>query len=250
MQKNTLTGVKRSVKRIVEWRRGGLWRFWSDQDLLDEAAPRTVDVPSGSDEYNAVVAAFQQPTPGPAFTKPVTKVERVVNAPLLARYVSKAAGIASECPVAAAALRGPAGGGGGGAPAPSAIEAWLIHGTSDSAPTPVALSTVGIDYRYSRADWTQLWFGRAAYFAELTQYSHANYRHNPTSGEGQLILACVCKGVVDQRGGYTDDTKKLMRPNVGCHCVRGVVDSSTMTHAVMVYGDDQSYPAYIVTYRK
>jgi hypothetical protein len=121
-----------------------------------------------------------------------------------------------------------------------ANEAWMLHGSRATPPSKIYDGVFGFDFRYAEAGM----YGRGAYFAELAEYSHG-YRHSPSGQQGQMFVARVVRGRIEERGSASD--KNIRHPAQGYHSVRGLV---TATHnAVITYELHQAYPAYLITYR-
>jgi hypothetical protein len=120
----------------------------------------------------------------------------------------------------------------------------------------------GLDFRLAKRKGM---FGKAVYFAERTAYSDAKYAHRVDDsditdeagiqqpnldGLAQLFLARVAVGRCDRYNEATEATQGLTRPQGTCHSVRGPVTPDRHNWAIMTYEDNQSYPAYLITYRQ
>lgn len=125
-------------------------------------------------------------------------------------------------------------------------ELLLKHGTRTTNPSSIWNSgdhtnTYGFDPRYCDKGL----FGRGAYFAEDTSYSH-NYAYSvPNSNHKQMFLASVLVGSCDQK---PEINKEIRHPTPPHDSVRGPITSSNQ--GIIIYELHRSYPTYLVTYQK
>eukprot|EP00037_Helgoeca_nana_P011704 m.105218 g.105218 ORF g.105218 m.105218 type:complete len:2194 (-) comp20999_c0_seq1:200-6781(-) len=197
---------------------------WEDQDQDTQ----TFDVDTASSEFIDVVDKFRV---GP-FPATVVNVQRIQHKALWKKYVYTRTQIAEA---------------NGGS---SNERCDLKHGTGQTPPETIIDSDMGIDQRYCDAGM----YGKGAYFAELTAYSHdGGYRHRMPDGKFQIFVCRVLAGKVWERNAYGDGTTKHIRhPEKGANSVHGPVahgapDGGTYK-AFIVYEKHQCYPEYLVTY--
>lgn len=127
-------------------------------------------------------------------------------------------------------------------------ELLLKHGTRQTDPTSIwssgpCTSTYGVDFRFCEDGF----YGRGAYFAEDTSYSH-NYAHRLASGHFQMFLCQVAAGKVEQKHNID---RNIRMPSPGFHSVRGPIrklPNGALQHGIVVYENNQSFPTYLVTY--
>ena len=181
-------------------------------------------VAPSSAEYKTIQSIFLSD----GFSATILKMERVQNQRLWECYFDKRRRVQLE---------------NGG----DANERYMKHGTRNLAPETIfgGQDCFGFDMRYSADGF----YGRAAYFAERTVYSHG-YRYDVPGqpNVAQMFIALVACGRVDDRtarGVAIDRTIK--HPPPGHHCIRAMV--ATNDPAVMVYELYQAYPAYLITYQ-
>ena len=96
-------------------------------------------------------------------------------------------------------------------------ELWLLHGTRSTVPKVIWQDDTGFDFRFCEKGM----FGRAAYFAEKTEYSDS-YRHTQSCspGEAQMFLARVAAGNIEEKSPGSH-----IRPSAGYHSIRGCVSA-------------------------
>ena len=163
----------------------------------------------------------------------------------------------------------------------------FFHGTRVTDPRSVCLSSVGLDPRCSG---DQRYYGNGVYFAANASYVDANYAHHLPGGIRQMFLAHVLCGKVYDYGlildkelrrppcitGTTklyDSVKVCMNDGMmmmlelaqvstsicthrnclffflhSCHIPQGGPHQGSPIH--VVYSIAQSYPTYILTYKK
>ncbi len=161
------------------------------------------ELKQGSSEYNSALGKLDA-----WFQKAVVHIHRVENPWLWQRYVTCRRRIAAEVMqlrdtgqgLKAALVHDALPGTGGEKDASAALhdgvdsahELWLLHGSSNTAPSTICRGT-GIDCRYSQPGF----FGRAAYFTSDVRYIIENRMHHcADSHHGQVILAQVSAGFI------------------------------------------------------
>jgi hypothetical protein len=133
----------------------------------------------------------------------------------------------------------------------SACELLLKHGTRTTEPHriwdsgPSRTNSYGFDFRYSS---NQNFFGQGAYFTDDGAYTHKYAYKGLGDGVSQVFLAYVAAGSMEQK--QTSDIRKgnLCHPGKDYQSIRGPIEGATQ--GVIVYELNQSYPAFLVTYRK
>eukprot|EP00697_Spironema_sp_BW2_P005086 gnl/Spiro4/16863_TR9077_c0_g2_i1.p1 gnl/Spiro4/16863_TR9077_c0_g2~~gnl/Spiro4/16863_TR9077_c0_g2_i1.p1 ORF type:complete len:230 (+),score=31.67 gnl/Spiro4/16863_TR9077_c0_g2_i1:50-691(+) len=211
-----------SIRRRINKHRESLYGHeyppeWDHSQDVDSGGC-LVTVAAGA-EYDMVAARFGQD----GFTSTITRIERVQNCNQWEEYVKRRN-----------TVRGLNGG--------DANEALMIHGTSKTDPREIYANPLrGFSSNYSR---DSCMYGRGVYFAYATSYSDNSYAHVLPSGERQLFVAKVTRGLVEQRS-QSDTSIKV--PAGNHNSVEGPVGS---TRAIILYDVNQAYPAYLVTYRK
>jgi hypothetical protein len=120
----------------------------------------------------------------------------------------------------------------------------MKHGTSVTDPKIVAGDGAGIDFRHSNAGL----FGRGAYVAEDSQYSHDGYTYkDKDTGNCQMLLVRCAAGNIKDFGKCSSETKKLIKPPAGYDSVQGIVRDHY--RALIFYDKTALYPAYLITYK-
>jgi O-acetyl-ADP-ribose deacetylase (regulator of RNase III) len=133
----------------------------------------------------------------------------------------------------------------------SACELLLKHGTRTTEPHriwdsgPSRTNSYGFDFRYSS---NQNFFGQGAYFTDDGAYTRKYAYKGLGDGVSQVFLAYVAAGSMEQK--QTSDIRKgnLCHPGKDYQSIRGPIEGATQ--GVIVYELNQSYPAFLVTYRK
>ena len=128
-------------------------------------------------------------------------------------------------------------------------EKFLFHGTRHTDPQTIIQSVRGIDFRYSRCDYQQLW-GKGAYFAVNASYSDDYSYYDQKLRVKQLLLVKVLTGNSCSYGVKNDPnlTKPppLSRGNPSLYdTVNGFTNGSCV---YVVYDHDRAYPAYLISY--
>lgn len=130
-------------------------------------------------------------------------------------------------------------------------EKLLFHGTANTDPQTVIQSVRGIDFRYSRCDYQQLW-GKGSYFAVNASYCDSNnfYYVDQKLQVKQLLLVKVLTGYSCAYGTNCDPSLTKPPPlSVGNHSLYDTVNGFTKNSCVyVVYDHDRSYPAYLISY--
>jgi len=198
--------------------------------LCDDSAipdPALVELERSSWEFITVSTIFGSNDFD--FSADIVRIERVQNVELYKHYDSKRKDIARR---------------NGG----NANEILLKHGTSVTSPEmvwnsgPPRNNRYGFDFRYSS---DHNYYGRGSYFTSDTSYAHRySYKCPNTDNERQIFLALVAQGRVEQKSAVDSSIRV---PKEGCQSVRGPVLESIQ--GLVVYEHNQSYPAYLVTYR-
>jgi O-acetyl-ADP-ribose deacetylase (regulator of RNase III) len=193
-----------------------------------EGAPVLVELNPTDAEYVTAAGAFLTD-----FTAAIVRIERVENPALFKYFFLKLREIADR---------------NGG----DANVQLLKHGTRATDPEQVwssgtTTNTYGFDHRFSYMSGYGQMYGKGNYFAEDTAYSHG-YRYKLPGGEGQMFLASVAMGRVEQKAApYCAEYSKIMNPGAGFQSVRGIINGSQ--YGIITYELHQTYPAYLITYR-
>ena len=135
-----------------------------------------------------------------------------------------------------------------------ANEMLLKHGTRSTEPGriwdsgPTRTNSYGFDFRYSSE---HNFFGQGAYFTDDGNYTHKYaYRGSVpgASGISQVFLAYVAAGAMEQK--YHKDIRNgnLCHPGKDFQSIKGPIEGAT--EGIIVYELNQSYPAFLVTYKK
>ena len=128
-------------------------------------------------------------------------------------------------------------------------EKLLFHGTRDTDPQRVIESVRGIDFRYSKCDYKQLW-GKGAYFAMKASYSDYYCYVDQRLPVKQLLLVKVLTGNSYSCG--TENDPSLTKPpplSKGSPLLYDTVNGFTNGSCVyVVYDHDRAYPAYLIGY--
>ena len=162
------------------------------------------------------------------FKADIVRIERVQNVELYRLYDTKRKEVARK---------------NGG----NANEILLKHGTRTTSPETVwnsgsRTNTYGFDFRWSSGN---NYYGRGSYFTDDTGYANRYSYQCGNSDERQIFLAYVAQGCIEQKD--TKD-KSIKTPSAGYQSVRGPIDGSIQ--GLVVYELHQSYPAYLVTYKR
>jgi len=116
-------------------------------------------------------------------------------------------------------------------------EKKLFHGTDYQAADSICKD--GFDWRRCGKNGTV--YGKGTYFALNSKYSASGYSTPNSSGECKMFLASVLLG------NYAQGSPKLSVPPTGFH---SLVDSVSSPTIFVVFERKQSYPEYLITYRK
>ncbi|CAE8646105.1 unnamed protein product [Polarella glacialis] len=234
-----------AIARSNEAEQGGV-KYPGDASLSqsewfkwDTVSPEEANMPGArfeivepdSLEYRQVVHNMREETglgkKGSTFTKQIILVERVVNPVLWMKYWSRCNTIKLI-----------------GRNQGSANEMWVKHGTAARDPKVICDSEVGLSRNYSREYGN--YFGQAVYTAENAWYVDRGYSFNCPDGKRQMLLCRVSAGTACDMEQNSESEKTKVAPN-GYDSVRGEVNPGCF--AIMVYQDEQVYPAYLVTYQ-
>ena len=130
-------------------------------------------------------------------------------------------------------------------------EKLLFHGTGDTDPQTIIQSVRGIDFRYSRSDYQQLW-GKGSYFAVNAGYCDSNnyYYVDQKLQVKQLLLVKVLTGYSCGYGASCDPNLTKPPPlSIGNPLLYDTVNGLTKNTCVyVVYDHDRAYPAYLISY--
>jgi hypothetical protein len=226
--------VSRVVREVLHFEREKLAKHltvplptsWGYDDLDDSSPPTLEALDEGCDEYETAAACFLEK----GFQAEIISIERVQNPPLYRLYHQKRKEIASR---------------NGG----DANEMLLKHGTRRTDPKIVwesgpRTNTYGFDFRYSSDN---NFYGRGSYFTDDASYSDG-YAYVHPDGYKQLFLAYVAAGSAEQKQASDQRSGRIMNPSPGFQSIRGPILGSLQ--GIVVYELNQSYPAYLVSYRK
>jgi hypothetical protein len=197
-------------------------------DDNDSSDPVLVELDNDKAEYDMAVQCMHEK----GFSADIIRVERVQNPELYRWYHKKRKEIADK-------NEG------------DENEALLKHGTSKTSPSVIWNSgshtnTYGFDFRYSSDN---NFYGRGSYFTDDAAYTH-NYAYCLPDGdksERQVFLAFVTQGKSEQKEETDRRSGHIMNPSAGYQSIRGPISGSLQ--GIVVYEFNQSYPAYLVTYR-
>ena len=134
-----------------------------------------------------------------------------------------------------------------------ANEMLLKHGTRTTEPKriwdsgPTRTNSYGFDFRYSS---DKNFFGSGAYFTDDGAYAHKYaYRGNVpgASGISQMFLAYVAAGAFEQKQQKDIRQGNLCHPGKDFQSIKGPIEG--VTEGIVVYELNQSYPAFLITYK-
>ena len=187
--------------------------------------PRLHTLASGDAEYSTVKQRFVRSMGGSR--KTIVKIEKLVNAGLLAAYNTY-----RDC-IVAPGNKG------------DANEKWMFHGTD--AATVKKLST-GSNQCFDRSFTTTHAFGKGVYFARDAAYSASpSYSKLGPGGQQQMFCARVVVGV--PTAGRSSMTSPPERDGPSCTRYDSTVDNVANPSIVVVYNDAAAYPEFIITFR-
>ena len=198
---------------------------YDDSDEADTPPPNLQMLDQGSDEYIQAANCFLEK----GFSAQIVSIQRVQNAPLYRLYHQKKNEIAKRN-------------------GDDANEVLLKHGTRGHDPEGVwgsgpHTNTYGFDLRHS-SDGN--YYGRGAYFTDDASYTNS-YAFTHQNGDKQVFLAYVARGKVEQKQTWDNVTRLIKHPSPGYQSICGPITGSH--HGLIVYELNQSYPAYLVSYR-
>jgi hypothetical protein len=218
---------------IDAWDKVTLPESWISTLTQGLGGPVLVPLDVSDREYAAAAECFSQQDSATLadFPANIVSIHRVQNPILYRGYVKNKRVIASLC---------------NGDP----NELVLKHGTKNTDPMSIWASAFGIHENIKGIDprfcGDSCFYGRGAYFAEDTAYSHG-YAHCLPNGHRQMFLAYVSTGNVDFR---TQQDRSIIAPRPQHHSVSGPISVTpgVFYRGYVVYEYFQSYPAYLVTY--
>jgi len=189
-----------------------------------EVDPCLVVLDSNSEEFKTSAVKFST-----GYESKIIRIERVQNCELYREYCKVRKTVARRNEVSGGANE----------------MLFLKHGTRQTLPSTIwnsghKTNSYGFDFKYSKDGF----FGRGAYFAEDTAYSHLYRFHIPGDKKHcQMFLAHVIAGKIEQK---REKDSSIVIPTPPYNSVRGPLNA---THqGIIVYELNQSYPAYLVTY--
>ena len=124
-------------------------------------------------------------------------------------------------------------------------EKLVFHGTSGNDPNDIVRGTRGLDV--IRSEWGA--YGKGVYLAKDATVSHG-YRHVDAQGYCQMLVVQAALGDISYRRSNTASPPTKPQEEGGLavsyDSIQGQLGSGTI---YVVHNNDQTYPAYIVTYR-
>ena len=118
-------------------------------------------------------------------------------------------------------------------------ERFLFHGTSSTSINSIAHN--GFDVGFARHGV----YGCGSYFAKNASYSH-DYTREDCQGNRHMYLSRVLVGI--PTGGTSSTTVPPFRPDGSGLRFDSVVNNVNSPTIYVVFENDRSYPAYLITY--